>query len=322
MAARNVRASRSPHLQRSTAQATPRTGGGTLDATAIYQLAVGAGFSAKRAVKIDRGNGPEYFTQAVVATAIALAESGGNPNAVNTSSGATGLWQIHPGGARYLDPKANARAAHRKYLTQGWRAWTTWTNGAYASHLQAAQNGATHTTFPGQGLDPGKVTPGIGPVGLDLWGKIGAYAKVAGGGAGLVITLGALVAVAGIDSRAGQAASQLVGSANPTVAAGLAAARRRNTGGAPERAAAAPRTPARPDVGAERLRAARARTAAAESLAARRAQEARRARYEAEATRRFTIQPERRRVGGAGVQRPTAKPIASRPAVSRRERTT
>jgi hypothetical protein len=66
--------------------------------------------------------------------AIALAESGGNPSIVN-SIGATGLWQIHPGGSRYLNPLTNARTAVSKLKSQGLSAWEAYTNGSYRQYL-------------------------------------------------------------------------------------------------------------------------------------------------------------------------------------------
>lgn len=74
---------------------------------------------------------------APVAAAIAMAESGGNPNAVNSSNsnGSTdrGLWQINSihGSQSTLDPVANARAAVA--ISKGgtdWRPWcVAWSNG-------------------------------------------------------------------------------------------------------------------------------------------------------------------------------------------------
>jgi cell wall-associated NlpC family hydrolase len=77
---------------------------------------------------------------APIMAAIAMAESGGNPNAENPS-GATGLWQIlgavHPADAsRLTDPSVNAKEAVAKYHTQGLKAWTTYTSGAYKKFLQ------------------------------------------------------------------------------------------------------------------------------------------------------------------------------------------
>ncbi len=54
---------------------------------------------------------------------IMMCESGGNPNAINASSGATGLFQIHPGGQRYKDPAVNVATAYAKFQARGWKPW-------------------------------------------------------------------------------------------------------------------------------------------------------------------------------------------------------
>jgi soluble lytic murein transglycosylase-like protein len=88
--------------------------------------------------------------------AIALAESSGNPNATNASTGAAGLWQINPvhagepgiDFANIDDPTTNAQAAVAVYKSQGLCAWQTfsgqgcsnpsqYTNG-YAQYLPLA----------------------------------------------------------------------------------------------------------------------------------------------------------------------------------------
>jgi len=92
----------------------------------------------------------------VTAVAVALAESGGDPNAYNpeTAAGAPegkgsyGLWQIylnaHPEyeGVNLYDPQTNANAAFAIYRASGntFRAWSTFKNGAYVAQLEAAQN--------------------------------------------------------------------------------------------------------------------------------------------------------------------------------------
>lgn len=77
------------------------------------------------------------------ADAITFPESGGNPNAVQQGQPAAltgwGLWQITPGDASLLDPVANARAAHEKFASQGWDAWTTYTGGQYQQYLPTVQ---------------------------------------------------------------------------------------------------------------------------------------------------------------------------------------
>lgn len=79
--------------------------------------------------RVNPGNGDPNLM-----AAIALAESAGKQGIVN-SIGATGLWQIHPGGPQYLDPVANARAAGQKLSTQGLKAWEAYTNGSYKQYL-------------------------------------------------------------------------------------------------------------------------------------------------------------------------------------------
>jgi Lysozyme like domain len=85
------------------------------------------------------------------AVSIALAESGGNPQAYNPEHGAGaaqgkgsyGLWQIyitaHPeySAAQLLDPGYNAQAAYAVYSQAGstFRPWSTFGNGAYLAHV-------------------------------------------------------------------------------------------------------------------------------------------------------------------------------------------
>lgn len=105
----------------------------------IYDYAIGAGFN-----RLD----------AQTATAIAFAESGGDPNAhtVDTDDDSYGLWQINMLGslgpdrmkrfgltnpAQLLDPKVNAKAAFAIYKGAGYKfsPWTTFTSGKYKGHL-------------------------------------------------------------------------------------------------------------------------------------------------------------------------------------------
>lgn len=87
---------------------------------------------------VQAGGSPVY---ADIAAAVALAESGGDPNSTNVNQGGSapgsvdrGLWQInsyfHPSQSTY-DPMANARGAVS--ISQGgtnWRPWcTAWSNG-------------------------------------------------------------------------------------------------------------------------------------------------------------------------------------------------
>lgn len=106
----------------------------------IYQYAVNAGFSG-----ID----------AITATAIALAESAGNPQAYNpeTAAGAPqgkgsfGLWQIylnaHPeyANANLYDPQTNASAAYSIYSAAGdsFSPWSTFNSGAYQAFVSQVE---------------------------------------------------------------------------------------------------------------------------------------------------------------------------------------
>jgi LysM repeat protein len=72
--------------------------------------------------------------EAVMAASIAMAESGGNPNAVSPTND-YGLWQINGshGALATLNPLGNAQAAVSVSGDgSGWGAWTTFTSGAYS----------------------------------------------------------------------------------------------------------------------------------------------------------------------------------------------
>lgn len=85
-------------------------------------------------------------SQAPVMAAIALAESSGNPAAVNRTDNngrqtSWGLWQISDGthnmpAANILDPNVNAKQAVAKMRTQGLGAWGTYTSGKYRDFLK------------------------------------------------------------------------------------------------------------------------------------------------------------------------------------------
>jgi hypothetical protein len=105
--------------------------GGNLSFAQIQNYASNAGFS-----------GDDLNT----ATAIALAESSGNPNAAGdpTLGGSYGLWQInlaaHPEytAQALYDPQTNANAAYAIYSAAGgqFTPWTTFNTGAYEAYLQ------------------------------------------------------------------------------------------------------------------------------------------------------------------------------------------
>ncbi len=87
-----------------------------------------------------------------IAVAVALAESGGNPGAHNSTppDDSYGLWQINMLGSlgparrkrfgisnntELFRPAVNARAAKIIHGESGWKAWTTYTRGTYKQHM-------------------------------------------------------------------------------------------------------------------------------------------------------------------------------------------
>ena len=115
---------------------------------------------------------------APVMAAIALAESGGNPNAVNYNTNGTvdrGLWQINSiwGSLSTFDVTTNAESAVNVYNQQGITAWSTYNNGAYQQFLQGgsvatdtaattAASGTPQSTNPGTSLNPATALDNIG----------------------------------------------------------------------------------------------------------------------------------------------------------------
>lgn len=135
-----------------------------------------------------------------VMAAIAMAESGGNPNAHNVipPDNSYGLWQINmigsmgPGRRKeygissndeLFNPAVNARAAAKILSSQGLSAWSTYTSGAYKKYLNGGAGGATNAT-DASAWDPlGSLAGGLvmGPGGV-LLGGIGGMPGVSGGG--------------------------------------------------------------------------------------------------------------------------------------------
>ncbi len=102
--------------------------------------------------------GDPASSDVVTAVAVAWAESGGETTAHNDKypDDSYGLWQINMlgkmGEARrkqlglssnqeLFDPATNARAAHQVWTDAGgkWTPWTTYTSGAYMTHVPAAR---------------------------------------------------------------------------------------------------------------------------------------------------------------------------------------
>lgn len=119
-----------------------------LTANRIHQYASAAGFTGK---DLD------------IAVAVALAESGGDTQAHNSTppDNSYGLWQINMLGdlgpsrrKRFgiasndalFDPATNARAAHIIWKDSGWNAWTTYTSGKYKKQLGKTAGDVDKTT--------------------------------------------------------------------------------------------------------------------------------------------------------------------------------
>jgi len=116
--------------------------------------------------------------------AIALAESGGNPGALNTTDNngtqtSVGLWQVsngtHSYPASWTTPQGNAAEAVAKYQSQGLGAWGTYTSGAYEQYYQGStpasalpQGGTQQAQLDSASGVPGWLVPveaATGPIG-------------------------------------------------------------------------------------------------------------------------------------------------------------
>lgn len=109
------------------------SGSAAADGTAASQSAAQGQYSCAGLEQIWQEAGGSPST-AFMAAEVAMAESGGNPNAISPTSD-YGLWQINAsnGALATLDPFQNARSAVT-LSDDGtdWSAWTTFTSGTYA----------------------------------------------------------------------------------------------------------------------------------------------------------------------------------------------
>jgi Lysozyme like domain len=126
----------------------------------LFALATKAGFTGQSASTIS---------------AIALAESGGNPDAVNYNDphgGSFGLTQIngvHPGAIGALDPQTAFNLAYQ--VSNGgtdFSPWSTYNSGAYQKYLASpveTSGGPSGTTLTFDPTDPGNIAAGAGDAG-------------------------------------------------------------------------------------------------------------------------------------------------------------
>lgn len=121
-------------------------------------------------------------SDANIAAAVAMAESGGNPTAHNTTppDDSYGLWQINmykdlgPGrrkqfgissNSQLFDPATNAKAAKSIFDQSGWKAWTTYTSGKYKTFVPAGapDDGTDASESTGTGI-----TGAVNAIGVNL----------------------------------------------------------------------------------------------------------------------------------------------------------
>jgi len=144
-----------------------------------------------------------------IMVAIAIAESSGNPEAVNDSSGAIGLWQIMwsvwskdpdvvkaTRGRRgsLIDPNVNAAVARHVYKKQGYSAWTTYNNGSYKQHLR---NGNTNVSDKLGLPDKEQVADTLVSSPLSMLGKIQDFILDSGKAVGVGL-LGLVLVILGV----------------------------------------------------------------------------------------------------------------------------
>jgi hypothetical protein len=137
-----------------------------------------------------------------IAVAVALAESGGNTQAINQSDKTDyGLWQIniaaHPqySPQRLLsDPLYNAQAAYQISSSgSNWNPWTTFTNGAYKNFLNVASSVGGSGGTPNPPVPVGRWQPAylqqmvqwIANPGIKMYGRWNAPANALEGGVDL-----------------------------------------------------------------------------------------------------------------------------------------
>lgn len=149
-----------------------------------------------------------FDSQSGVAAAIAMAESGGNPQAHNNTppDDSYGLWQINMLGSlgpnrrkrfkissntELFDPKVNARAAYTVYSDAGFsfRPWTTYTRGTYKKYLDLKE--ANTTSVPVEAVDKvGDVASAI-PNAVNAFGQ--TFFKATSNLTGIIIAVVLLV---------------------------------------------------------------------------------------------------------------------------------
>lgn len=182
--------------------------------------------SQKEIIKLAEDAG---FNQhdALTASAIATAESGGDPNAHNSKppDDSYGLWQINMIGTlgasrrqqfgistndQLFDPKTNAHAAWIIYKNAGYKfnPWTTFTSGAYKKKIDTGNVGKAAAAVGDQFTG---ITSAINNVGQNLFKGL---ADVVGIIIAVVLLIGAIVLIA-MQSKSGKKAVSAIGGKLP-----------------------------------------------------------------------------------------------------------
>lgn len=140
-------------------------------------------YSQLQQLWIQNGGSPSF---APIAAAVALAESGGNPNAVSKAnydgSVDRGLWQINSihGAKSTLDVTGNTRAAIIISSNgTNWNPWTVYKTGAYKKYL----NGAT---VPGSEDSGALAQAGLSVAGIQIPNPLDAITALSEGITSLV----------------------------------------------------------------------------------------------------------------------------------------
>jgi hypothetical protein len=131
----------------------------------LQALARAAGFPPTASVD------GQTFDIPALAAAVAMAESGGDPNAYGDAQygGSIGLWQVnlpaHPSytAAELYDPATNAAAAYA--ISSGgtnWQPWTTYREGLYKPYYQPSAAASSTLATVGKVLGVVAVVAGAG----------------------------------------------------------------------------------------------------------------------------------------------------------------
>lgn len=202
---------------------------------------MGLSYAQLEGIWIQAGGDP---AKAAVAAAVAMAESGGNPNSHNGNAGtgddSYGLWQINmlgsmgperrnrynlPNNQALFDPVTNARVAVAMSGNgNDWGPWTTFTSGAYRRYLQGGV--PPNMTASGAGGSAGNpALTAFNPISPTSWanliGNVGNYTFF-----GVTLAFGIVLVVAGLivliknesaRSAVGSVASRPVGLARKMV---------------------------------------------------------------------------------------------------------